>query len=388
MYYRPSAFYFWPLLLVLCACTGQTDAVSQHINACLLVTEGEVETALGAPVSAAEKRSDTQCLYRAKHDSEEALAVDINPEPGKDQKTLFSSELVKRDATLIADVGDAAFVFPSPSAGVQLTFLKDDALVDLTITSSRQASGSHPLEAVIKLGKTAARRLAQQLAQGVGQGPSGDTTNPSTAWAGDWYGCHLIGALNTKGHLVLTPSGHWALTAGTVMPGILFAEKGHWRMDSLQDLLHGTYQVTGSDTFSTTGILSLRWGKISKDHGPIRFDPTLYRSLTGVPHKVTVRRLPPVEPALLGMWEGSAKYLNRREDFVWLITSNNVSEFYKAVRWSGVMQRDGDRFRLATMPAGATSFHLKTIKGDTLELTTADGSTSHWGRKEKELANC
>ena len=388
MYYRPSAFSLWSLLVVLSACTGQTDAVSHHINACLLLTEAEVETALGTAVSAAEKRSDTQCLYRAKRDAEEALAVDINPEPGRDRKSLFSSELVKRDGTLIAEVGDGAFVFPSPSAGIQLTFLKDDALVDLTLTNSPQGNRGRPLETVIKLGKTAARRLAQQLAQDVGQGPSGDPATPSTAWAGDWYGCQPIGTLSTKGHLVLTPSGHWALTTGTVMPGILFAEKGHWQMDSLQDILHGTYQVADSDTFSTTGILSMRWDKISKDHGPMRFDPKLYRSLTGVPHRIAVRRLPPVEPALLGMWEGSAKYLDRREDFVWLITSNNVSEFYKAVRLGGLMERDGDRFRLTTMPAGATSFHLKAIKGATLELTSGDGPTSQWERKEKGLAEC
>lgn len=388
MYYRPIVFLFWPLLAVLCACTGQkTDAVSQHINACLLVTEAEAETAIGTPVSAAEKRSDIQCLYRAKRNTEEALAIDIIQEPRRDRKSLFSSELVKSDGTLIAGLGDAAFFFPSPG-GVKLTILKGDTLVDLTITASSEGGRGRPVETVVKLGKTAARRLAQHSAKDEGQTPADKPVDPSATWAGDWYGCHPVGAATTKGHLVLTSSGHWGLTAGMVIPGTLIANKGQWHIDSLQDMLHGTYQLTDGDTFSTTGILSVRWEKIAKDHGPMRFDPVLYRSLTGVAHKVTVRRLPPVEPALVGTWEGSAKYVDRREDFLWLITSNNVTEFYKGIHWNGLMEREGDEFRLATLPGGVTSFHLKVLNEGTLEVSTGDGPSSQWGRQEIMLVNC
>ena len=45
------------LLILLAACSVQTDVVSQHINACLLVTEAEVEIAIGTAVTARKREA-------------------------------------------------------------------------------------------------------------------------------------------------------------------------------------------------------------------------------------------------------------------------------------------------------------------------------------------
>jgi hypothetical protein len=197
-----------------------------------------------------------------------------------------------------------------------------------------------------------------------------------------------MGLLNAKGHLILTPSGVWSLIAAMVTPGTLIADKGHWHAESFQDILHGTYQLAGKDSFFTTGILTVKWDKISKGQTPTRFDRTLYKALAGVPHKTAVKRLPPVEPALLGAWEASARYLDHEEEFVWSITSNNTSEFYRAVLWRGEMERDGDGFQLLTTPAKAAPFHIRVVNKDQLELSESEGGTSQWGRKDNILARC
>jgi hypothetical protein len=91
---------------------------------------------------------------------------------------------------------------------------------------------------------------------------------------------------------------------------------------------------------------------------------------------------------MLGSWEGSAKYLDRQEEFVWSITSNNVSEFYKAVIWNGEMERDGDRFRLVITPVKTAPFQIRMLNGEQLELTGGEDAPSQWSRKESVLARC
>jgi hypothetical protein len=389
MRYRRSPLPLLPLLTAVLACTAQTDAVSQHINPCLLVTEAEVAMAIGTPVSAPEKRTDAQCLYHAKGKTDETVVVEIDQEPGNDKRELFNKERKKNERAAVSGIGDAAFTAPSPPRGTHLTFMKHDTLVTLTVTSAQHG---RPVEAVTDLAKSAANRLAAQLSPGVeSDAPSLGSivaSVSSASWEGDWYGCQAMGLLNAKGRLTLTPSGDWSLTAAVVTPGLLLAGKGSWQVESFQDILHGTYQLAGKDSFFTTGILSVKWDKISKGQTPSRFDRTLYKALTGVPHKITVKRLPPVEPALLGSWEASARYLDHEEEFVWAITSNNTSEFYRAVLWRGEMERDGDRFRLVTTPAKAAPFHIKVLNKDQLELTGSEGGTAQWGRKDNILSRC
>ncbi|MEX5220162.1 MAG: hypothetical protein NW701_20270 [Nitrospira sp.] len=385
MHNRVFALPFLLLTTAVAACTAQTDAVSQHINACLLVTEAEVALAIGTPVSAPEKRSDTQCLYHAKRNADETVVVDLDQAPDKDKQSHFNADRKKNQRTSVSDIGDAAFFSPSPPGGVHLTFLKDEVLVTLTITSRQQAP---PVEAVTSLGKAASRRLAAHLQPAAPSSAGLGAMVSSSTWTGDWYGCRPLGPLNAKGHLVLTQSGNWSLTTAVVTPGTLLADKGYWQVESFQDILHGTYQFNGKDGFSTTGILNVNWDRVTKNQDPSRFDRILYRSLTGVPHKVTVKRLPPVEPAMLGSWEGSAKYIDHQEEFVWSITSNNLSEFYKAVIWNGEMERDGDRFRLVTTPAKTAPFQIRMLNGDQLELTGGEDPPSQWTRKESILARC
>jgi hypothetical protein len=286
----------------------------------------------------------------------------------------------------VSGLGDAAFTSPSPPRGIHLAFMKNDALITVTMSSTQHGRAA---EAVTNLGKSAATRLAAQLSPKV---ESAAISLPpilsSPSWTGDWYGCQAVGLINSKGRLTLSSSGEWSLTAGVVTPGILTADKGRWQVESFQDILHGTYQINGKESFSTTGILTVKWDRIPKGQDPSRFDRTLYKALTGSPYKMPVKRLSPVEPALLGTWEASARYVDHREEFVWSVASNNLSEFYRAMSWNGEVERDGDRYDLVAMPAKTIPFHMKQINPDILELTDSEGQASQWSRKDTALARC
>ena len=373
------------LSTLLAGCSAQTDVVSQHINACLLVTEAEVEIAIGTAVTAPEKRSDTQCLYHAKANPDDTVVVEIDQNTGKEKKGQFDNERLKTKGTLISGIGDAAFTLPSPLGGIQLTFMKGDALVTLTLTSARHGT---PFEAVTNLAKSAAHRLAAQLPLGDVSPDAVAAVLSSSKWAGDWYGCIPIGLLNAKGHLSLTDSGDWSLTTAVISPGMLTADRGYWQVDSFQDILHGTYQLADNETFSTTGILSVKWDRVAKGQSPTRFDRILYKSLTGSPHKIAVKRLPPVEPGLVGTWEGSAKFVDHQEEFVWSITSGNVSEFYKAVLWAGRIEHDGEILRLVVVPTKTAPFQFNVVSAEALDLTDSEGTVSQWSRKHNRLARC
>jgi hypothetical protein len=360
--------------------------VSHQVNVCLLLTEAEVAIAIGAPVSAPEKRSDTQCLYHAKGKSDETVLIEIDQEPSEEKRQQFNTERKKHERTALSSLGDAAFTSPSPPRGIHLRFIKNDALVTVTMSSTQHGQAA---EAVTNLGKSAATRLAAQLSPKVE--PASLSLPPilsSASWEGDWYGCQPVGLLNARGRLTLASSGEWSLTAALVTPGMLTAEKGRWQVEFFSDILHGTYQLNGKETFNTTGTLTVKWDRIPKSQDPSRFDRRLYKALTRSPQKMPVKRLRAVDPALLGTWEASARYVDHQEEFVWSISSNNLSEFYRAMAWSGEVERDGDRYDLVTLPAKTTPFRMQQINQDTLELTDTEGQGSQWGRKENILARC
>ncbi|HAP38498.1 MAG TPA: hypothetical protein DCQ94_01950, partial [Nitrospira sp.] len=88
-------------------------------------------------------------------------------------------------------VGDGAFTLRSPIGGIQLTFLKADALVTLSLTSPKQAN---PQAAVTNLAKVAATRLGAPIRTPSAARESDITGTPSQ-WAGDWYGCMPVGLM-------------------------------------------------------------------------------------------------------------------------------------------------------------------------------------------------
>lgn len=366
-------------------CSKSSDVLSAKLNACLIVTEADVELAIGTPVTVAQQQNDRQCLYQAKRNPQETVTVELTPGAEGEKKSLFHDQRTKTGHQPVPGIGDGAFTLRSPIGAVQLTFLKDDALVTLSLSPSKQ---SNPQAAVTNLAKVAATRLANQPSvAAAGQSGSGLTGMPSQ-WVGDWYGCIPVGLLFGKGHLTLSEPGDWTMTTAVVMPGTVTADRGRWQAESYQEILHGTYQVAENDRFSTTGILSVAWNRLAKDQGPNKFDPLLWQSFPAITHKVAVKQLPPVDPSLVGTWEGSAKFVDRQEEFVWRITSAHVSEFYKATSQRGRIEQEQDRFRLAVPQGKTPPLSIRLLASGQMELLDNSGTVSQWGRSEKQLTRC
>lgn len=367
----------------LLGCSQSSDVLSNNLNACLIVTEADVELAIGTPVTPGLRQNDRQCLYQAKRNPQETVTVELNQGPDGDKKSLFQDQRSKAGNQPVPGVGDGAFTLKSPIGGIQLTFLKADALVTLSLTSPKQAN---PQAAVTNLAKVAATRLGSPIRSAAAAEP-GITGTPSQ-WAGDWYGCMPVGLMYGKGHLVLTDRGTWTLTTAVVMAGTVTAGRGRWEAESYPEILHGTYQLAGADRFSTTGILSVSWDKLPKNQPPSKFDPILWQSFTAVPHKVAVKRLPPVEPSLVGTWEGSVKFVDHQEEFIWTITAANVSEFYKATSQTGRIEQEQDRFRLVVTQGKTAPLSVRVVSQEKMELTDTSGTVSQWNRNEKLLSRC
>ena len=367
----------------LLGCSQSSDVLSNNLNACLIVTEADVELAIGTPVTPGLRQNDRQCLYQAKRNPQETVTVELNQGPDGDKKSLFQDQRNKAGNQPVPGVGDGAFTLKSPIGGIQLTFLKADALVTLSLTSPKQAN---PQAAVTNLAKVAATRLGSPIRSAAAAEP-GITGTPSQ-WAGDWYGCMPVGLMYGKGHLVLTDRGTWTLTTAVVMAGTVTAGRGRWEAESYPEILHGTYQLAGADRFSTTGILSVSWDKLPKNQPPSKFDPILWQSFTAVPHKVAVKRRPPVEPSLVGTWEGSVKFVDHQEEFIWTITAANVSEFYKATSQTGRIEQEQDRFRLVVTQGKTAPLSVRVVSQEKMELTDTSGTVSQWNRNEKLLSRC
>lgn len=376
----------WAMVL---GCSQSSDVITTNLNACLIVTEADVELAIGTPVATGVRQNDRQCLYHAKRNPEETVTVELDPGPDGNKKSFFHDQRSKTGHQPIPGIGDGAFTLRSPIGGIQLTFLKDNALVTLSLSSPKQGN---PQAAVTNLAKVAVTRLAgPRPAVSVTSAALGsELTGASPQWAGDWYGCVPVGLMNGKGHLALSERADWTLTTAVMMPGTVVADRGRWQAESYQEILHGTYQIAESDRFSTTGILNVTWTKLPKKQVPKQFDPLLWQSFGAVPHKMAVKRLTPVEPALVGTWEGSSKFVDRHEDFVWTITSANVSEFYKATSQTGRIEpdQDRDRFKLIVAQSKTPPLLMRILAQDKMELTDNSGTVSQWNRNEKLLSRC
>ncbi len=383
---RP-AFCFVIAWAMVLGCSPSSDVISTNLNACLIVPEADAELATGTPVDMGTRQNDRQCLYQAKRNPEETVMVELDPGPDGSKKSFFHDQRSKTGHQPIPGIGDGAFTFRSPIGGIQLTFLKDNALVTLSLSSPKQGN---PQVAVTNLAKVAATRLAgPRPAVAVASAASGSAlTGSSPQWAGDWYGCVPVGLLYGKGHLALSERADWTLTTAVVMPGTVVADRGRWQAESYQEILHGTYQVEGSDRFSTTGILNVTWNKLPNKQVPQRFDPLLWKSFGAVPHKMAVKRLTPVEPTLVGTWEGSSKFVDRYDDFVWTITSANVSVFYKATSQTGRIEPDQDHFKLIVARSKTPPLFMHVLAPDKMELTDHSGTVSQWSRNEKLLSRC
>ena len=62
----------WGMVL---GCSQSSDVISTNLNACLIVTEADVELAIGTPVATGRQQNDRQCLYQAKRNGRNQVCI-------------------------------------------------------------------------------------------------------------------------------------------------------------------------------------------------------------------------------------------------------------------------------------------------------------------------
>ena len=103
------------MAVTLLGCSQSNDVISTNLNACLIVTEAEVEFAIGTPVTPGLPQNDRQCLYQAKRNPQETVMVEVNPGPEGDRKTLFQGQRSKAGHQPVPASGTARSRFALPS---------------------------------------------------------------------------------------------------------------------------------------------------------------------------------------------------------------------------------------------------------------------------------
>ena len=244
---RPS-FYLSIAWAAVLGCSPSSDVITTNLNACLIVTEADVELAIGTPVDTGVRQSDRQCLYQAKRNSEETVTVEFDWDRTGTRRVSCTISDRKPGISRSTGIGDGAFTLRSPIGGIQLTFLKDDALVTLSLSSPKQAN---PQAAVTSLAKVAATKLTRPLPHvAVASATSTSSSQRPHHPSGPAIGMVCPGRIDVwKGPS--RPEGACRLDPDNSSrdAGNGGGRPGRWQAESYQEILHGTYQLAERSLF-------------------------------------------------------------------------------------------------------------------------------------------
>src|SRR5574338_1615371 len=135
----------------------------------------DAERALGEPVQEGVLADSATCIFKARRNEGNAVTVQLDETPGKDRRTWFNKERLRRDSYLIPGLGDGAVRIDSSPTSSRLTFMHKDTFVTVIVASTRQKQLG---ESVTQLGRTAAARYGASLPATL---PPSATSTASTA---------------------------------------------------------------------------------------------------------------------------------------------------------------------------------------------------------------
>jgi hypothetical protein len=114
---------------------------------CAWVTEAEVGSALGVSAVRHSKPHRVtvngvsvggDCFYASKHADRSRVAISVDQYPGRNRRAFFERQRHRPNMVDVNGVGDGAYAFVSPLGFVQLTFLKGDTLVTVSLQTKGQ----------------------------------------------------------------------------------------------------------------------------------------------------------------------------------------------------------------------------------------------------------
>ncbi len=181
-------------------------------------------------------------------------------------------------------------------------------------------------------------------------------------------------------------SGPRELTMGiaSIESGTLTSNPERWavrRPDHSGDLAHGTFRLTGPDSFSTriAGLpaADILWKRLPRDGRPTRVPSCLMKLIVPGPAANAAR--PEFNPALVGIWEATYTLNGLRRETVWRITPAGQSLRIDVEMRPMTYTASGGRLRIVAPDGGDAEFTYRITGKDTLE-TTSGNERSQWSR--------
>ncbi len=406
MFSRVLPYTFLGLAPLLLSC----GLFGSKTSPCSLMTVADAERALGEPVQEGTLADPATCIFKARHNEGNAVTVQLDETPGKDRRTWFNKERLRRDSHLIPGLGDGAVRIDSSPTLSRLTFMHKDAFVTVIVSSTRQKQLG---ESVIQLGRTAATRYGASLTATLS--PSAPTPMPGrgahtetvaspapvtltqtvpapldiqagpqkaasfdlTSLVGTWHAHVTHGTTQHDMLLIIQPNLKWSLSSMMQFDGILNAEAGLWSLERANTFKglgwKGTYRKTTPDSFASTGSVQATWKRLSIDQHPTRIPAELWklrREATSVP----VFQLKTVDPDLVGQWEGSGTYAGGSAAFVWVIKPSAATDLLIVDTFRGTVRTKDGIPQL--QPTQKQQQRVSVIAFHDRGFTTTDGKTN------------
>lgn len=423
MFSRVLPYTFLGLAPLLFSCGESSGLFASKTSPCSLMTIADAERALGEPVQDGTLADSTTCIFKALRNEGHAVTVQLDETHGKDRRTWFNKERLRRDSHLIPGLGDGAVRVDASPTLSRLTFMHKDTFVTVIVSSTQQKQLS---ESVTQLGRTAAARYGASLTATLppstsassstpmpGRGtrnetvaapapvaltqtlpaPSDIQTGPKKAASldptnlvGTWHTHVTQGTSRHDMLLIIQPNLMWSLSSMMQFDGILNAEAGLWSLERANTFKglgwKGTYRKTTPNSFASTGSVQATWKKLSIDQNPTRIPAELWklrREATSVP----VFQLKTVDPDLVGQWEGFGTYAGGSAAFVWVIKSSAATDLLIVDTLRGAVQTKDGIPQL--QPTQKKQQRVSVIAFHDRGFTTTDGKTNlRWTKFHSE----
>ncbi len=425
MFFRVLPYTFLGLAPLLLSCSESSGLFSSKTSPCSLMTVGDAERALGEPVREGTLADPATCIFKAHRNEGNTVTVQLDETPGKDRRTWFNKERLRRDSHLIPGLGEGAVRIDSSPTLSRLTFMHKDAFVTVIVASTQQkelgesvtqlsriaatrygahstatlppstlasASTSNPLPGRGTHNETVATPARMTLTQtlpspsDVQAGPQKATSLDPTSLVGSWHTRVSQGTTQHDMLLVIQPNLSWSLSLMMQFDGILNAEAGLWSLERANTFKglgwKGTYRKTTPNSLASTGSVQATWARLSIDQNPMRIPAELWklrREATSVP----VFQLKTVDPDLVGQWEGSGTYAGGSAAFVWVIKPSAATDLLIVDTLRGTVQiKDGIP---QLQPVKKRQQRVSIISFHDRGFTTTDGKTTlRWAKFRAE----
>ena len=339
---------------------------------CALVTAAEVAKALGEEAGPGENGGIGDCQFRGRSGYSSSVSISVDENPGR--RAFFESQAARGNVTAISDVGDGAFAFQSSAGFIQITVIKGETMMSVMV-----AGGNHSdlMAATTDLARQAAERLGTEAVLAKVPGLE--------ALVGRWLGDAGDPARGNRDmrSWVIEADGSWVMTSAPEHGGILSAQDGEWRMESLQESFAGTYEIEDEESFSTSGGIEAQWTRVAEGDAPAGIDPDFLRVWTQSPPGTTPGGS--VEPTMIGLWQATLEDAASPTILVWRIPPAGFAALTEIITLSGELSAENGRMELlpGTGEPIAVTYRLQ---GPDAFLTTDEAGTIRWQRRGTGLA--